>query len=96
MMRDDKTSPPAPRPVVAGHGAGLSVVQRTVRASGGCGETVTIVVRVERGWMLVSIEPSFLGRAFLDVEKADAVIRTLTLARDDLQKGRNGAGVRRS
>ncbi|MFN2495078.1 MAG: hypothetical protein ABR608_04095 [Pseudonocardiaceae bacterium] len=42
---------------------------------------------LERSWVLVSIEPCFLGRAFLDVEKIDAVIRTLVLARDDLQNG---------
>lgn len=61
-------------------------IYRRVAVKGMEGVSATIVVTVRRGKVWVSIQPPFTSETILDPEKVDAVIRTLTQARDDARR----------
>ncbi|MGH3976075.1 MAG: hypothetical protein ACRDS9_22525, partial [Pseudonocardiaceae bacterium] len=65
-----------------------SVVHRKVPVKGSGGVSATVVVRVQKGQVWVSIVPPFTWEAIMEPVKVDELIRTLGLAREDAQRMR--------
>lgn len=67
-----------------------SVVHRRISVKGSGGVSATVTVTVLQGQVWVSIQPPFTWSAIMEPGKVDELIRTLALARDDVNRMESG------